>query len=63
MGFYSQLQALSGLKKRPGVDFPFNLIIPTQVQIAFLKFDMSGDDRLDYREFCEMIRKHKEEKK
>merc|ERR1712095_236706 len=30
-----------------------------QVKLAFSQFDTSGDDRLDYREFCEMI-KHKE---
>ena len=28
--------------------------------MAFDQFDTSGDDKLDYREFCEMI-KHKEE--
>ena len=28
--------------------------------MAFTQFDTSGDDRLDYREFCNMI-KHKEE--
>ena len=27
-----------------------------QVKIAFSKFDTSGDDKLDYREFCEMIK-------
>ena len=27
-----------------------------QVKLAFSKFDTSGDDKLDYREFCEMIR-------
>ena len=27
-----------------------------QVKLAFLKFDTSGDDKLDYREFCQMIR-------
>ena len=32
-----------------------------QVQIAFAKFDTSGDDSLDYREFCEMINKRQEE--
>jgi len=26
-----------------------------QVTKAFLKFDTSGDDRLDFREFCEMV--------
>ena len=31
-----------------------------QVQIAFSKFDTSGDDSLDYREFCEMIRQKEE---
>ena len=31
-----------------------------QVQIAFKKFDTIGDNRLNYREFCEMIRKHAE---
>ena len=33
-----------------------------QVKIAFSKFDTSGDDKLDYREFCEMIRKKEEER-
>ena len=33
-----------------------------QVKIAFDKFDTSGDDKLDYREFCEMINKRSEEK-
>jgi len=32
-----------------------------QVKMAFYKFDTSGDDRLDYREFCEMIKKKEEE--
>ena len=32
-----------------------------QVRVAFDKFDTSGDDRLDYREFCEMINKRQEE--
>ena len=27
-----------------------------QVKMAFSKFDTSGDDKLDYREFCEMIK-------
>ena len=27
-----------------------------QVKLAFSKFDTSGDDKLDYREFCEMIK-------
>ena len=26
-----------------------------QVRAAFAKFDTSGDDQLDYREFCQMI--------
>ena len=29
--------------------------------MAFAKFDTNGDDRLDYREFCEMIRRKAEE--
>merc|ERR1711874_140680 len=33
-----------------------------QVKMAFAKFDTSGDDKLDYREFCEMIRKKEEER-
>jgi len=33
-----------------------------QVKMAFSKFDTSGDDKLDYREFCEMIRKKEEER-
>ena len=28
-----------------------------QVKAAFKQFDTSGDDKLDYREFCEMINK------
>merc|ERR1712203_165083 len=32
-----------------------------QVEMAFSKFDSSGDDKLDYREFCEMINKKAEE--
>jgi len=32
-----------------------------QVAMAFAKFDVSGDDKLDYREFCEMINKKREE--
>ena len=34
------------------------LIVPIQllqVAAAFTKFDQSGDKKLDYREFCEMI--------
>jgi len=30
-----------------------------QVQDAFTKFDSSGDDKLDYREFCAMIHSRK----
>ena len=33
-----------------------------QVRIAFAQFDTSGDDKLDYKEFCEFIRKKEEEK-
>ena len=33
-----------------------------QVKMAFSKFDTSGDDKLDYREFCEMIRKREEDR-
>jgi len=32
-----------------------------QVEEAFAKFDSSGDNKLDYREFCQMINKRKEE--
>jgi Ca2+-binding EF-hand superfamily protein len=32
-----------------------------QVKEAFAKFDSSGDDKLDYREFCQMINKKQEE--
>ena len=28
-----------------------------QVKAAFEQFDTSGDDKLDYREFCDMINK------
>ena len=31
--------------------------------MAFHKFDTSGDDKLDYREFCEMIKIQEENKK
>merc|ERR1712062_252600 len=31
-----------------------------QVKLAFAQFDTSGDDKLDYREFCEMIRQKEE---
>jgi len=34
---------------------------PDQVKMAFQKFDKTGDDRLDYREFCHMINKKQEE--
>ena len=34
-----------------------------QVRMAFAQFDTSGDDKLDYREFCELIRKREEEQK
>ena len=33
-----------------------------QVDVAFAQFDTSGDDRLDYREFCIFIRRKEEEK-
>ena len=32
-----------------------------QVKTAFKQFDTSGDDKLDYREFCEMINKRERE--
>jgi len=34
-----------------------------QVSEAFAKFDSSGDDKLDYREFCVMIHSRKQAKK
>lgn len=34
-----------------------------QVKMAFSKFDTSGDDKLDYREFCEMINKRERQGK
>lgn len=33
-----------------------------KVEIAFKQFDTSGDDRLNYREFCEMIIKREQER-
>ena len=33
-----------------------------EVEIAFQKFDTSGDDMLDYREFCTMINNKREQK-
>ena len=38
-------------------------ITEEQVKMAFHKFDTSGDDKLDYREFCEMIKIQEENKK
>jgi hypothetical protein len=29
--------------------------LPFQVEAAFSKFDISGDNKLDYKEFCDMI--------
>ena len=37
------------------------VMVMMQVEMAFSKFDSSGDDRLDYREFCAMINKKTEE--
>ena len=34
-----------------------------EVKIAFQKFDTSGDDKLDYREFCAMINNKREQKR
>ena len=34
-----------------------------EVEIAFHKFDTSGDDKLDYREFCAMINMKREKTK
>ena len=34
-----------------------------QVKAAFAQFDTSGDDKLDYREFCEMINKRERQGK
>ena len=33
----------------------FRLILFSKVEIAFSKFDTSGDEKVNYREFCEMI--------
>ena len=33
----------------------FNLFSAFQVDVAFSKFDISGDKKLDYKEFCDMI--------
>ena len=33
-----------------------------EVKIAFEKFDTSGDDKLDYREFCMMINNNRRDK-
>ena len=35
------------------------LLFYLKVEVAFAQFDSSGDDRLDYREFCEMCNKKK----
>ena len=32
-----------------------------QVRIAFAQFDTNGDDRLDYKEFCILIRNKEEQ--
>ena len=42
------------------VSLKYSYAFVFQVQIAFKKFDTNGDNRLNYREFCEMIRKHAE---
>ena len=34
-----------------------------KVKAAFAQFDTSGDDKLDYREFCEMINKRERQGK
>ena len=34
-----------------------------QVKMAFAQFDTNGDDRLDYREFCILIRNREERSK
>jgi len=34
-----------------------------QVKAAFKQFDTSGDDKLDYREFCDMINKREKQGK
>merc|ERR1719153_389722 len=49
-GFVSKREFLTICKK----------LSKEQVRIAFLQFDQSGDDRLDYREFCNMIKIQKE---
>ena len=44
----------------------FNLITidyHLKVKAAFAQFDTSGDDKLDYREFCEMINKRERQGK
>ena len=32
----------------------------SQIKMAFAKFDSNGDDCLDYREFCQMIKEKAE---
>jgi len=34
-----------------------------QVKIAFAQFDTSGDDKLDYREFCKLIQDKEEQQR
>ena len=33
-----------------------------QVELAFQQFDTSGDERMDYREFCMMIIQREQER-
>ena len=44
-------------------DLWLQLIKYSQVKAAFKQFDTSGDDKLDYREFCEMINKRERQGK
>ena len=34
----------------------------SQIEAAFTKYDISGDDMLNYKEFCDMIHNREEDK-
>ena len=45
----------------PHHEYHENVVV--QVEEGFAKFDKSGDDKLDYEEFCMMVHKRQEEAK
>merc|ERR1711923_96858 len=68
MGEETQIEKLFKLMDKNGDGFVTRKEFQTickklskdQVKIAFAQFDSNGDDRLDYREFCSLIREREE---